>query len=258
MLQLRLNPHAALSFMKRDPGWKRKLLIGGALFFPLPPLGWIMALGFRSLTGPRLVEGMVPVLPEWRGNLRLILMRGVTAVFVILAHFSPFLLCYCWFGLDSIAELRAHWVEIVLFVTSIAVFPPLFLPTLPFVYALAFSWLSFSTIELLILAALFLGAIFILPASFVQVGMYGNYASAFRARSAWRFALRNMRLYIEAWILSLLVSAIAVAMGPLMPWGLFWSYLVILHVFLDALVQSDTTGVRERFDASVSLQPPAP
>jgi hypothetical protein len=250
----RLRVRQAMEFMTRDPHWKRKLLIGGLWFFPLPPLGWIMALGFRSLTGPRLVEGHEPVLPEWRGNLMLIAKRGAIAVLVIVAHFSPFLFCYWWFGLDSLREMRVYWLEALSFMGAIAAFPPLFLTTLPVTYAFAFSWLSFSLVEVAILTLLFVGAFFILPASFVQVGRYGDYASAFKARSAWRFALVNWSLYLEAWIISLIVSGIAVFMGPFMPWGLFWSYLVILHVFLDALSQSNTRGVRERFMHSTLLR----
>jgi hypothetical protein len=250
---MQLDWRSALTFMTRDPGWKRKLLIGGALFFPFPPLGWIMALGFRSLTGPRLVEGMMPVLPAWRGNLLLILRRGVIAVCVIIAHFSPFLILYWAFGLQSARDAAAHWREMAVFAAAIAAFPPLFLTTLPVVYAWQFSWLTFSMGEVAILGLLFVGAFFILPASFVQVGMYGNYAAAFRARSAWRFVLRNPRLYSEAWFISLVVSALAVFMGPFMPWGLFWSYLVILYVFLDALAHSRTDAVRERFSRSIIL-----
>ena len=175
---------AALSFMTRDPDWKRKLLLGGALFYPLPPLGWILALGFRSLTGPRLVEGSEPVLPEWRGNLVTIFKRGLLAVFVILCHFSPFLACYWLFGLDSTADFTLHWREIAWFFVAIGMFPPAFLPTLPIAYALWFPWLHFSPGEMAVLAMLFVGAFFILPASFVQVGLYGNFRSAFRAVSA--------------------------------------------------------------------------
>ena len=248
---MQLDWRSAVTFMTRDPAWKRKLLIGGALFFPLPPLGWIMALGFRSLTGPRLVEGAQPPLPRWRGNLLHILRRGSIAVFVILAHFSPFLICYWAFGLPSPHDAIVRWREIALFVAAIAVFPPLFLTTLPLLYALQFPWLHFAPFEAAILLMLFVGAFFILPASFVQVGMYGTYGAAFRARSAWRFVLANPRLYIEAWIISLAVSALAVLMGPLMPWGLFWSYLAILYVFLDALAQSGTPTARERFANSI-------
>jgi hypothetical protein len=251
---MRLHFKQALRFMTSDPAWKRKLLIGGLLFFPLPPLGWLMALGFRSLTGPRIVEGHEPVLPDWHGNFMLVAKRGGIAVLIIVAHFSPFLFCYWWFGLDSLRELRAYWLEALSFVGAIAAFPPLFLTTLPFAYGFAFSWLSFSLAELAVLALLFVGAVFILPASFVQVGRFGNYASAFKARDAWRFALKNPLLYLQAWLISIVVSAIAVIMGPFMPWGLFWSYLVILHVFMDALSRSNTPGVRERFAASRLLR----
>ena len=254
---MRLNLKPALTFMTRDAYWKRKLFIGGLLFFPFPPLGWIMALGFRSLTGPRVVEGKEPVLPSWSGNWLLILKRGIIAVGVILAHFSPFLICYWLFGVPADAGIADYSWELGLFIAAIALFPPLFLPTLPFAYALAFEWLTFSVAEIAALALLFIGAIFILPASFVQVGLYGDYAAAFRAGAAWRFAVRNWKLYAEAWFLSLIVSAAAVLMGPFMAWGLFWSYLVILHVFLEALVKSGTPEVAERFAKSTVL-PPTP
>src|SRR5687768_11593669 len=112
---MQLSTKAAALFMTRDPHWKRKLLIGGALFFPLPPLGWVMALGFRSLTGPRLVEGIEPVLPAWRGNIGLILKRGVIAVLIILAHFSPFLLAFWFFGLEGGQPVASLWRYVAVF-----------------------------------------------------------------------------------------------------------------------------------------------
>lgn len=38
-----------------------------------------------------------------------------------------------------------------------------------------------------------------------------------------------------AWIVSLAVAAASVAIVPLMPWLLFWSYLTISHLFLQVL-----------------------
>jgi hypothetical protein len=64
----------------------------------------------------------------------------------------------------------------------------------------------------------------------------GNaYAAALHVSTAARFAVANARWYCEAWALSLCVSAVAVLAVPLMPWLLFWSYLVILHAFLQVL-----------------------
>jgi hypothetical protein len=255
-MKANLNWRGALTFMTADPRWKWKLFLGGALFFPLFPLGWVLALGFRSLTGPRLVEGHSPVLPDWSENMAIIFVRGMKAIGVILAHFSPFLLLFWMLGVSDISDLIQHWKLIVFFFVAIAVFPPLFLPLLPLAYAHRLPWLTFSVPEEIVLSILFLGAVLILPASFVQVGLYGSYSAAFRARSAWRFAIINRRNYLEAWVASLAVSAAAVLMGPFMPWGLFWSYLVILHLFLEALQLSDTPEVRSRFRQSVLLRAP--
>ena len=121
---------------------------------------------------------------------------------------------------------------------------------LPFYFGWAYPWISFSFVELSVLGVLFVGAFFILPASFVQVGLYGTFRAGFKARSAWRFVLDQPRLYLEAWVASLVVSAIAISLGPFMPWALFWSYLVILHLFVEALTHWDVAEVHERFTRS--------
>jgi hypothetical protein len=244
---MRLRWQAALTFFTVDPDWKRKLLLGGALFYPIPPLGWLMAIGFRSLVGLRIVDGSEPLLPTWQGNWVEIFARGVKASLLIVSHFSPFLLLYWWLGLDSLHALSAHAGSVASFFGLIVLSPPLFLPTLPFLFAWVQPWISFTPVDIGVLAVLFVGALFILPASFVQIGLYGTFRAGFKARSAWRFVLEQPRVYLEAWVFSLIVSAIAISLGPLMPWGLFWSYLVILHLFVDALTHWDVPEVHERF-----------
>ncbi len=187
------------------------------------------------------------MLPPWRGNFGPIFFRGIKASGVILCHFSPFLLAYWLLAPPSGEVLAEHWTEVGWFFGLIAFSPPLFLPSLPIYYWWRFDWVQFTAPESALLLTLFGGAIFILPASFAQVGLHGRYRAAFRALDAWRFALSNLRVYLEAWVLSLLVSAAAVASGPLLPWGLFWSYLVIPHAFMQALARWDTAPVRERF-----------
>jgi len=58
------------------------------------------------------------------------------------------------------------------------------------------------------------------------------------------------RLYLEAWIASLAVTAVALGLGPFAPWGLFWSYIVILHLFVEILAQWDAPEVHRRFARS--------
>lgn len=247
---MQLDWKSAFTFYTRDPDWKRKLFIGGLLFYPFPPLGWVMALGYRSLVGIRIVEGAEPLLPPWRGNYRNVFLRGVKASGIILSHFTPFFLLYWVFGLHSPADAQLHADQIVIFFALIALSPPVFLPTLPLYYWWEYPWVSFSLLQSGVLLLLFFGAVFILPASFVHVGLYGKFSAGLKARSAWRFVMERPRVYAEAWILSLAVSAVAISIGLFIPWGLFWSYLVILHLFVDALSHWDIPEVHERFKDS--------
>ncbi|HEY3566753.1 MAG TPA: DUF4013 domain-containing protein [Thermoanaerobaculia bacterium] len=249
---MRLSWRSALTFMTRETGWRRKLLLGGLFFLPFPPLGWLLALGYRSLTGVRLVQGLSPVLPGWEGNLAETLGRGVRAAGIILAYFTPFLLLYWLLGtgfrLASVPPGAA-----AAFLAVIIVFPPV-MPVLAVAYPLRFPWLRFSAPEIAVLAAVFLLTFFVLPAAFVQVGLEGRWAGAFHPRSYLRYVARNLRTYCEAWALSLAVSAFAVCLGPLSPWGLFWSYLVILYTFNESLTQWDTPEVHRRFESCVLLR----
>ena len=240
--------------MTREPGWRGKLLVGG-LFFAFPPLGWLLALGFRSLAANHLVEGQSPVLPGWRGNLGSALIRGAQASGVILAYFTPFLIAYWWVGAASLSQVIAHSQELLLFLGAIALLPPVFLPALSFAYPLWYPWLDYSAFEIAFLAALAAGAVFVLPAAFAQVALRGHYGAAFHLRSAGSFLVHNLRLYLEAWLLSLAVTAVAVLSGPLAPWLLLWSYLVILHAFTEALSRWNTDEVRARFQRSLLLGP---
>src|SRR5215217_3138968 len=61
---MQLGWRTAFLFMTREPGWRRKLLVGGALLLACPPLGWPLALGYRQEVALRLVHGREPVLPR--------------------------------------------------------------------------------------------------------------------------------------------------------------------------------------------------
>lgn len=231
---MRIDWREALAYVTRDPAWKQRVAIGGLLILALPPLGWILALGYRSLVGNRLVDGISPVLPQWRGNLGLAMRRGSASSGVILAYLAPFLVAYWLLGVQNVRAPLDQWRELVTFASSVAAFPPLAIPALPILFAVRYDWLDFSAAEVLVLLALSLAAIALLPAAFLQVARHRRFRAAFNVLAAVRFIASVPRLYFEAWIVSLTVSAIAVAVVPLMPWLLFWSYLVISHVFLQA------------------------
>jgi hypothetical protein len=100
---------------------------------------------------------------------------------------------------------------------------------------MAYDWLHFSAAEMGVLLILSLTPIALLPAAFLQVARHRRFRAAFNVLAAIRFVATVPRLYVEAWLVSLAASAVAVLIVPLMPWLLFWSYLVISHVFLQAL-----------------------
>ena len=222
-------------YVTREPAWKRRIGIGGALMLVVPPLGWLLALGYRSLVGNRLVDGRSPVLPEWRGHAALALVRGAASSGVILTYVSPFLIAYWLLGVDDFGVLRQHWSELAVFAGGVALFPPAAVPGMPVLYAMQYDWLHFTGAEIVLLAILFVAGIMTLPAAFLQVARHRRFRAALNVSAALRFIAYSPRLYVEAWFLSLVVSAVAVLVVPLAPWLLFWSYLVISHVFLQAL-----------------------
>jgi hypothetical protein len=232
---VRIDWREALVYVTRDPAWKQRVAVGGSLMLLVPPLGWILALGYRSLVGHRLVDRVTPVLPPWRGHFGLVMRRGSASSGVILCYLAPFLVAYWLLGVRSLRAPLDQWRELVTFASSVAAFPPLAIPALPVYYAVRHDWLDFSAPEILMLLVLALAAIGLLPAAFLQVAQHRRFRAAFNVAAALRFIRSVPRLYFEAWILSLAVSAAAVLIVPLMPWLLFWSYLVISHVFLQAL-----------------------
>lgn len=228
---------AALVFVTREPDWKPRIGLGGLLMLVVPPIGWVLALGYRSLVGNRLVDGCQPLLPPWRGHTVLAFGRGAKSVAVTLTYLAPFLIAYWTLGLTSVDAVREHWRESILFAASIVIFPPLALPALPVWYAIHYDWLQFTRAEIALLGALFIGGILILPAAFLQVAQRRRFLAALDVVSALRLVAAVPRLYAEAWIVSLIVSAASVAVVPLTPWLLFWSYLVISHLFVQLLAR---------------------
>jgi uncharacterized protein DUF4013 len=244
---------AALVYPFDDPGWPRKLFIGGVLMLVCPPVGWATALGYRRAAGLRLRSGTNPPLPEWHRAWWSYFLGGVGAIGVILGYYMPFMLLYAFVAFEPSLRAAAHLPEIALFYTLIVVFPPLFLPALPLLYAYVFPWVHVTSSEMVALVVLFFATAFVLPAAFVQVSVTGTFRTAFRLERVARFIVRHPRMYCEAWILSLMASAIGVFSGPLAPWVLFWSYLVILHAFAEAFLRSGRPDVVAAFAASPLL-----
>lgn len=223
---------SAVGYVSREPSWKLRVAIGGLLILLLPPVGWVLALGHRSIVGQRIVDREHPLLPPWSGLIGSALRRGAASSGIILAYLSPFVIAYWMLGVSSSDVLAAKSRELLVFVTTVVAFPPLALPGMPVLYATRYDWVQFSAGELALLSFLFIGPIVLLPSAFLQVAQQRRFSAAFHLGRVVRLIAAAPALYLQAWISALAVSAVAVALVPLMPWLLFWSYLAISHLFL--------------------------
>lgn len=241
---MRIDWQTAVSYVTRQPAWKQRVGIGGLLLLLLPPAGWILALGYRSLVGQRLVDGVASVLPPWRGLFGAALRRGMASSGVILAYLTPFVIAYWLLGARSLDVIATHSREVLMLLGAVILFPPLALPGMP-VWALRYDWLHFSAGEIALLVALFFGPIFMLPSAFLQVAHHRHFTAAFRIDRVVQLIVVAPGLYVQAWMVALTVSAMAVVLVPLAPWLLFWSYLVISHLFVqvrDAATRSPSAS----------------
>ena len=82
-----LSWRAAFTFPTREPGAVGKLVHAGWWFLLCPPVGWLMALGYRREVALNLVDGRTPVLPAWSGLHLPALGYGLRALGVILSYF---------------------------------------------------------------------------------------------------------------------------------------------------------------------------
>lgn len=246
---------AAFRFPLHEPGAIGKLTHAGWWVLLCPPIGWLMALGYRREVALNLVDGRTPVLPGWRGLHLPALGYGLKALGVILAYFAPLLALYWALALTGPGEAVSRWREIGLFFLCLPVFVPVTMPGLLVAYPRWHPWMDLSTGEVAVLAAVFVGTTFLLPAAFMQVSLHRRFRAALRVDRVIRLVAAAPALYLEAWAVSLAATALAGLTGPLLPWGVVWSYLVIGFAFNNALVLSGRSGVEDRFRCSVLLHP---
>lgn len=225
----RLDWHAAATFVRADPQWRAKLWRGGLLLL-FPPLGWPVALGYRSRLIERLAARAEPLLPSWKEGVFSYWSEGMRALGVIFAHYAPVFVFYA-------AKVHAHglpelpWIELAGFFAFFFLLTPFLLPSLVIASSTWAGGSAFSTAEVLGVLAYFALATFVIPAGFLQVSRTGRFLSAFRLGTSMRFIAQHFALYLEAWTFSCLIALVGHFCIPFSPWGVFWCYQSIVYAF---------------------------
>ena len=233
-----LHWREAFTFPVQTKNGRRQILLAGLWLLLLPPVGWLLALGYRAHVAYRMWDGLTPTLPHWTMSKDRIMM-GAKAAGIISIHLTPVIVLFWIFAIDSIEDLRANWFEIIGLTTLIPLFLPLTITGILIVYPLHSHWVKFEPTEALVLGGAFIATVFILPAAFMRVSIHRRFSSALKTVQVLSLIARNPTSYCEAWLLALCATILALLSGPLIPWAIPWSYLVIGYAFNEALFQMD-------------------
>lgn len=226
----RLDWKSAGLFCVADPEWKKKIGLGG-FFLLIPVLGWPIILGYRKETAFRLVQGLLPILPNWEMGLPFFLREGLKAMGVIHSYFLP---VYVWFGFRVFshpASLEIPWLWFALFFFLFPIFSTLIIPILLLYVQLTQPESLLSIGESIGMTTAYAFLTFFLPAGFLNVSRTGCLLSAFNIARNFRLILHTLPAYLEAWIGSSLMSLVGHLCVPFSPWGIVWCYLGIIYSF---------------------------
>ncbi len=244
----------AMTFMLGEPGWWPSLRLGGLLML-FAPVGWPIALGYRKRVAAALMDGASTPVPPLRGQLAACFIDGLRATCVILAHYTPYLLIYWFLGLDDLSGLRQYWAEVLVLTGLLPFLVPVLLPAVPILGSLHYPWINHTAGETWALLGVFILTTLYMPAAFVQASLTGQFRSTFRVDRALGFIIGRPRAYARAWTVSLAATLACFAAFPVFPWLVFWSYLVIVYAFNDALCEWNHPLVRQRGGRSVFRRP---
>lgn len=246
---LMLSWKDAFRYPTACPSGRRSLIRAGIWMLLCPPVGWLLALGYRANCAWALWDNATPTLPEWAPFVPTFT-NGTKALAVIYAHLLIPIILFWVLGVDSFASAKAHWFEILGATVAIGSFIPALLPLLLFVFPQVCEWIHFTALESALIAISFAFFIFILPAAFLQVSITRRFRSAMSLGRTLRLIGAGPRAYLEAWAISLVATLAALCCGPILPWTIPWSYLVISFAFNQALTRMDIPEVQEQFGKS--------
>lgn len=245
---LGVNLHWATRFMFLQPRFRKSLISGGLMMLLCPPLGWIVALGYRSILLNNFIDQKMDEsdlqLPEsWLHCLG----QGLKAVAVIYSYYVPVLSLFLWFGAGSASEVLRHPLQVSLLFCAIPLFLPVCMLAVPWWYWQSYDWLHFDLIEGILLFIAFAVTTFIMPAAFMQVGLHGKYRAAYYLPQVFAGMKRVFSSYVASWCISVAVLTVTVLALPLFPFVTFWAYLVFGFLFLNCAYNLGSETGRKRF-----------
>ena len=152
----------AALFMMRDPRWIEPIRTLGWWILLCPPLGWLMALGYRKEVVLHMTRAGVGPLPEWPGLAHLS-REGFKALGVISVYLAPTLILGWHLGAQD------GWSDVtggIMYCLCSLFLVPLTLPATPLAYMLWSDVFTLSTSSGLIIFGLSACTTFIIPAGF--------------------------------------------------------------------------------------------
>lgn len=231
---MKLHPHAAGLFATADPGWRRKIFVGGLLLL-VPAIGWPTILGYRTALIRHLFEKTAVPLPPWRGRIAAYLLEGLKAMGVIFGYLLPL---YAILGVTVTARGYAFGAPAALVALFFVAFP--IFSTLSFPAACAiFTYHAWITpAECALLVGLYALVVFLIPAGFLRVSLTGRHLAAFQLWRTLPFLARHFVGYVKAWWHAGVMSLFGHLAVPFSPWGVVWAYLAIIFLFNEILLQT--------------------
>ena len=221
-------------FMTAKPNWTRPIRSLGWLLFICPPLGWLMALGYRKQIVLHLFHpNQYPITnDQFSLNDYIRLTKdGLCALGVMSLFFLPSLMLSWTLGFDSTNANTTGVFSFIQYALASLSFPPITLGGVNMYYQGYLNTFYLSPTEGSLVIGSMVLATFILPLAYMQIGFRGKWRDALNLRQVLMTLLRDPVGYILAWKDSIRLTIAALFLGLYTPWGIIWSYQGIVWRF---------------------------
>ena len=225
-------------FMCKNPAWKSLINRLGWWMVLCPPIGWLMALGYRKDVAISIYDqSIAPPVPTlgWHSDYKLFV-QGVGALLVMAFYFTPALLCIWawgkWNGLSSCMHL-AFWLDTDLwyYLACSFILIPITLGGVAGMYYFMDASFELTPTQMLLAFIMLNISVFIIPSGYMQVGQRGRWIDACNLKRGLSWICTHPKIYLMAWWRGLYVSMLALSMLWRAPWGLAWCYISIVWIF---------------------------